>query len=450
MAMYTIQGRVISKSNGQPIPFATVRVFGVTQTGTSFSVNLLGTTPATVMTDMSGNFNATFNNPAPTSIIFTVVQNIDGADFIIYNETPALNTRWNIGNVVYNILKAEAEGIPVYPPPCPQPAGNYCIFTRIGNITVQSVSQANGYAYPYPPVMPPVPPIKPTDSNMPFGGTLLIGAWFGKALLSSSHLCYYKLQYAQGIHSPGDAVPWHDISSPLANHRYDVATHHWVTEPMGPIQEGGYTNLYRLPWNTDTIPWNFPDLIAKWDTTKITDGVYTIRILGYHKDPALHEITPLPVDPAYGSLRLMLDNTPPRCLIKTIKHNGVAINACGIVPFNGTLSVEYEASDTHGHLRAYYLDALYGHNNAVTPRPALPNKAYDNYGLHPPAGWNGSTALVTEYESTPPASDTVGYNATEMPSCAYQFHLRVDKRTTDGLGLVYWGYADNYHITIQR
>ena len=255
---------------------------------------------------------------------------------------------------------------------------------------------------------------------MPFGGTLQIGAWFGKALLSSSHLCYYKLQYAQGIHSPSDAVPWHDISSPLVNHRYDVTTHHWITESMGPILDSGVSNLYRLPWNTDTIPWNFPDLIAAWDTTKMTDGVYTIRILGYHKHPALNEITPLPVDPVYGSLKLVLDNTPPRCLIKTIKHNGVSINACGIIPFNGTLSVEYEASDTHGHLRAYL--SMHGTGMAIQSlrEPTLPDKAYDNYGLHP-AVWNGSASLVTEYQSTPPALDTVGYNATEMPTCAYEF-----------------------------
>jgi hypothetical protein len=58
--------------------------------------------------------------------------------------------------------------------------------------------------------------------------------------------------------------------------------------------------------------------------------------------------------------------------------------------------------------------------------------------------------LTVEYKATPPEPDATGYNINEMPTCAYEFRLVVDKRTTNGYGLVYWGYEDNYHTTIQR
>jgi hypothetical protein len=452
MTPYAVQGKVVSRANGQPVQHAVVKVFLVAKAGTGYSVSLVATSPVNITTDINGNFNGSFSAAATPSIIFCVYQNVDGQNKTIYNELPAVNTRWNIGNVVYNILKVD-DAITSHPPTTTQPVGNYFVFTRIGNIGVESISQTNGYAYPFPPVPMPSPaPVQSMDSNQPFGATLWVAGWFGKLLMKPPYnIQYYKLQYTPGVHLPSDPVPWTDITDPLTNSWYNQAAQRWETAFMGP---NGSEHYYYLPWNTDNIAWCFPDLLARWDTTKVSDGVFTLRVVGYSPQGTGVAMVQVPVDATYGSLKVQVDNLPPQCRIIDPIHfrpagtqNDIEVKACDFVQFNGTIKIDLTALDPKGHLRLYALDAYYGHNKVVTPRPSL---AYSDYASHPGLLWNGASPINVEYQSTPPAPDTTGYNSTEMPTCAYQFRLRVDKRTTNGYGLVYWGYEDNYHITIQR
>jgi hypothetical protein len=165
-----------------------------------------------------------------------------------------------------------------------------------------------------------------------------------------------------------------------------------------------------------------------------------------------------------------LDNTPPGnpgfepCRIVSIKHESdsgietdLNINECQPLPFSdGTIYVIFEAFDIRGHLRNYSLHAYWGHNHLVVPQPKTPCLAVDDYKDHAASlKWTGSDplpgkAFTIEYKATPHASDNVGYNEVEMPSCAYQFRLRVDKRTTNGYGPIYWGYEDNWNVLIKR
>jgi len=462
MATYTVQGRVTSKINGKAIPYATVEIFEVDPAGGSYVVDAVVTIPPVVTTDANGYFKASFNflgEPGRPDIIVRVSQKVSGITQYIYSENPAVQTRWNIADVLYVDIKVEAETPTMDPPPTGQPPGNYFIFTRVGNIPVASISQTNGYAYPDPGTNP----VHSMDSNQPFGGTLWIGGWFGKALLLSTQLKYYKIQYATGVHLPSSPGPWVDISDPLVNYHFDVAAKQWVAESMGPSTVAGIKNLYRSPWDTDTIPWTFPDLLITMDSTKISAGLYTLRVIGYASQGPLLVERPLNPDPTYGTLKLELDNTPPGLTIKTVKHisatNVVTEGPCKIFPFsNGKVSVDFQAYDVRGHLRRYNLYALYGHNQVVMPPPTTPNKAEDDYSTHVVSAlkWLGSysggvpTIFTIDYKATPPEPDATGYNSIEMPTCAYQFRLVVDKRTTNGYGLVYWGYEDNYHVTIQR
>lgn len=175
------------------------------------------------------------------------------------------------------------------------------------------------------------------------------------------------------------------------------------------------------------------------------DGLYTLRIQGFKWDAlgtALEPSEALLIDPSYGTLKLMVDNSPPISKINGIKHNGAAVNVCDIVNFtSGTLSIEFEASDRKGHLREYILNAMYGHNKVVSPIPA---NGTDNYSNHigPTRHWDGGTFTVNY--------NTTVYTPTKMPTCAYQFRLNVTKRTTNGYGLIWRGVEDTVHITLKR
>jgi hypothetical protein len=468
MVLYSIQGTVISKIDNLPVPYAKVEIFEVDRSGVDYRIDLIaatdtGTSHPTepgVLTERDGRFSCSFDYPSPPrpDIIFRVSQNISGVTHYIYNESPAFHTRWSIGDVLFVNLKVEEYCI-TGPPSSERPATDHFIFTRVGNIGVDSISQTTGYAYPD--IDPGLPNV--TQSNLPFGRTLWIAGWFGSRLPPFTH---YKIQYSPGLHSAVDAGPWNDIHDALSNSYFEWATpsapiSHWVTKNMGPSTHAGVSNLYVPPDHMDVKPWVFPDLLIRWDTTKVTDGLYTLRVLGFSVSAGAASPVPLNPEPTYGTLKVIIDNTPPEHEITRITHMDASgggaeeVGPCKIIEFKGILSVEFKVHDPKGHLGKYSLIPHYGHNNIVVPSPTLPNKAEDEYANHiatlaDPQKWYGSTSLRTEYKRSPPEPDSTGYSSAEMPECAYQFRLVVDKRTTNGYGRVYYAYEDNIHITLGR
>jgi len=433
MVLYNVQGKITSKRNGLPVPLADIEVLEVDKVGTNYLVDVI----ATGKSGMNGNFSISFDFPyaLPTrpDVILRVSQNVGGIVKYIYNENPSEDTRWNIGDVLYVNIGVEEDCVTFNPPVGGAPYNQLFVFTRVGVIATADIDQTDGYAYSD--INPAAP--NSMDANSPFGRTLDVAGWFGMFC----DVEYYKIQYST------NGIVWNDISDPLYNNWYDVANGRWVTESLGPVTIAGVTNLYKLPRRD--IPWTFPDLLARWDTTKVQDGLYTLRILGKKVlSGAVVDAVFLVIDPSYGTLKLQIDNTPPKYEIKEVWHNTTPVEPCTMVAFtSGKIKVIFEASDIKGHLRQYSLNAYYGHNQIVVPTPAppvSPSKAVDDYSTHigPTKKWNGGTYTV-EY----PASE---YDSTEMPTCAYQLRLRLDKRTTNGYGLVYWGYEDTVHITIQR
>lgn len=441
MANFNIQGKVINRNNKLRVPYARVTIYEVDNVPAGFKSNFL----VQAVTDLNGEFNVTFAWPYDITvlqnrpdIIFRVAQKIDGVDKIIYNENPATQTRWNIGDYLSVTLEAE-ESVSVNPTPSGRPYDKLFVFTRVGIIGVNNIDTvgvaASGYAYPD--INPGAPNSR--DANSPFGLTLDVAGWFGQFV----NIARYKVQYSS------DGVNFFDISDPLSNsyYEFDPAGGQWITVAMGPFSEGGQTNVYKMPYiEKPGQPWIFPDLLSRWDTTKVVDGLYTLRIQGFKWSGAALVPAALPmdllIDPSYGTLKLRTDNSAPVSTIKSIKHNGVTKNVCDIVDFTaGTLSIECEASDAKGHLREYVLNAMYGHNNIVSPLPA---GAADNYSTHvgPTRHWNGGTFVINYDAGT--------YTAAKMPTCAYQFRLDVTKRTTNGYGLIYRDVEDTVHITLKR
>lgn len=436
MATFNIQGKVLKPSSQLGVSLAKVKVFQLGQTAPIVETK----------TGIDGTFSIEF--PWATGrpdVHFKVTQMVEGTEKVIYNENPATQTRFNIADVLAVNLKAE-EGLAAAPT-SGQPYDNLFVFTRVGKIGVNEIDGASGYAFPE------APPAAPTaDTNSPFGGTLDIAGWFGQF----ADVYRYKVQYHDGS-------DWQDVSDPLSNSYYNfvLGGGSWVTVPMGPFHEPAPNptlfNLYKLPHiEKPGQPWIFPDLIARWDTSKLANKLYPLRILGFKvglDGKTLEESSALIIDPKFGTLSLLIDNSPPVVEIKKIEYEDLSkpdpaveeVKVCSILDFSkAKLRLSFEARDAQGHLRGYSLAAMFGHNMNVSPPPSAPDKAVDSYAAHvdPSRHWNGGTFTV-EYDSS------TTYTPTKMPKCAYQFRLNAMKRTTNGYGNIF-GLEDTVHITLDR
>jgi hypothetical protein len=453
---FSIQGSVLNKTTGAPISHATVSAY---HSGVAAPL-------ASAATNDSGHFNLSFSWAPDISVHsnrpdvhFKVVQRIDGSDKVIYNENPATQSRVNIPDVLAVTLRA-TEGVTATSPASPRPEDSLFIFTRVGVIGVNQIDtnntnpSASGYAFPDASAAAP----NSSTANSPFGSTLDIAGWFGIA----ADVYRYKIQYST------DGVSWNDIADPLNNTYYQFALGGgtWLNVLMGPVAEGGQTNLYKLPYvEHPGVPWIFPDLIARWDTSKVPNGFYTLRLLGFRVDSTGTTLIPsgsLTSDPAFGRLKLRVDNTPPTAKIKTFTHfppgggAGVPVSVCDILELStGRLRVEFDASDPEGHLMGYTLNGMFGANEVLPPPitpgvvpPPPPDKASDNYAAHVDATrhWTGGTSLRVDYNA---GGGNPVYTPAIMRTCAYQFRLNVSKRTTNGYVNIF-SAEDTAHITIKR
>ncbi len=443
MATFNIQGKIVSKNTGLSVPYAKIEIFEVDKIGGKYKADL----QATGMSDIAGNFNITFSWPYNISIqsnrpdiIFRAIQTVGGVEKVIYNENPATDTRWNIGDYLSVTLDVTEECVSINPPPSGQPYDVLFVFTRVGIIGTNDIDTVGGSAsgYAYSDINPAAP--NSVAANTPFGRTLDIAGWFGKF----ADIERYKIRYSY------NGTDFTDITDPLYNHYYEFAPTggKWMTAPLGPFSEGGQDNVYTPPYvHKPNQPWTFPDLLARWDTTKAQDRLVTIDVQGFKWNAtktALVPSTSLLMDPNYGVLRLRIDNTPPTVKIKAeqIKHDGVKVEVCDIVNFTGKLRIKFEASDAQGHLRAFALNAMYGHNKYVSP---IPVGGSDDYSAHidTTRKWKNTGTHTCEY-------DAGVYTASKMPKCAYQFRLSASKRTHNGYGLIYAHREDTIHITLNR
>jgi len=424
---------------------------------------------ATATIDDKGNFVVTFPWPSGGTgyevggpdLLFLFTQNINGSIETIYEEDPS-ETHWNLADtttLTFEITSPLAVCLNPNIDLSSIPNNKLFLFTRVGNCETAnidckgSVIGSEGY---YRPRKAPYS-FTGMDTDQPFGRTLDLFGWFGK----KCQIAYYKVQY-----STDGGTTWTDIETPLPNKWYDTSDSnplnwHWVSESMGPFSDGGLDNLYKIPFfvRPDT-PWSYLDRIARFNTTLVTDGLCRLKIIGYKwSGSTLVEATSsdLFIDPNYGEIVLQIDNTPPTVKILDVKLNGVSKPVCEILNFgtsaSNTISINFRVWDQRGHLREYALDAMYGHNCYVGPRPTMPNKASDNYNnnaLGSPL-WQGSMGYSSEYiGSDYGISPTSPCTSGVMPTCAYQFRLHASKRTTNGYGLIYNWVEDTWHVTIQR
>ena len=134
---------------------------------------------------------------------------------------------------------------------------------------------------------------------------------------------------------------------------------------------------------------------------------------------------------------MRIDNRWPTAVVNRILHDGSVVGTCAIVDSGSSLfAFDITASDAEGHLKSWYLGALWGDN-------ASDGVASDSYDLHLGGAptWAGVTSAVV------PAGS--GWDADkgtpESTRCAHTFYLDVWDRVING-----WGYIhqSGYHKSI--
>jgi hypothetical protein len=134
-------------------------------------------------------------------------------------------------------------------------------------------------------------------------------------------------------------------------------------------------------------------------------------------------------------LGLFLDNNLPDVRILGITYKGRQVAPCDIVDIDeGTdpVKVRVRAWDAEGDMHSYALNAWYGDGRQFDPPIG--------FAGYPGGNWQGDT----DHEFTASI-------APKFPpiTCAYQFRLSANPRTTNGYGYV--GYVEaTSHVTFRR
>jgi hypothetical protein len=252
--------------------------------------------------------------------------------------------------------------------------------------------------------------------DSPFGGTLPAMVNHDRAYADGAR--YYKV-FIDGVEQ---RQPWSD-------YRLDNPTNKFVPRTVSPSATGFF------PVRSPAELWYNHFLGYLADTSGLTNALHTIGIRLYAAANARSQIGDL-TDPG-RTVALRIDNRWPTAVINSILHDGVAGGACAVVT-SGSSKFEFDvtASDPDGHLKSWYLGAMWGDNASA----AVASDVYDNHLGGAPI-WAGIAGVVT-----PPAPGWEANDGTWASThCAHTFYLDVWDRVIDG-----WSYIHEagYHKSI--
>ena len=252
--------------------------------------------------------------------------------------------------------------------------------------------------------------------DSPFGGSLPAMINHDRAYAEGAR--YYKV-FIDGV----------EQRQPFSDYRWDNPTSRFVLRTVTPSATGFYA--VRSPAEL----WYNHFLGYYADSTALTNALHTIGIRLYSAANAASEIGNL-TDPG-RTVTLKIDNRWPTAVINSILHDGAAVGTCAVVTSGSSkFSFDVTASDPDGHLKSWYLGAMWGDNASA----AVASDTYANHLGGAPI-WAGISGVVT-----PPAPGWEANDGT-WPSthCAHTFYLDVWDRVIDG-----WSYIHEagYHKSI--
>jgi hypothetical protein len=337
------------------------------------------------------------------------------------------------------------DGYPYNPGESPVETG--FVFTNIGKIPVSEITQTGpqrGLANVSAEVAHDLHIYMYKDA--PFGGKLWISGLFGAA---DTSVRYYQILVAKwnGTKPPlkGSFKP---LVEPLTKIKYSINSDGTVSSKrisLGPKTISGVDGLYE---RTATGYWAHRDLKIIWDTRWMDNGLYDITYRAYsysgYPFPTLKQVT-LPANDQ-DRITVRIDNSPVEATIHMVQYDsGEEIPECGIINLGSStdnLKFTITAHHSYGFLRDYRLTALYGKNQSGGTIAA------DHFvGVHDSTPyWYG--VGNARFDSVDAMESGHLY---PWENCAYQFHLKVWARTTDGFNHIIWAdYNDHYYIQINE
>ena len=237
-------------------------------------------------------------------------------------------------------------------------------------------------------------------NHQPFALTLRLFGLFG----ANDKVATYKVQIARANEdSPMGA--WEDLDDPLYNRVWNAGTRRWDVRFMGPDPATGrYLNIDYEP----VYKWHEHSLKIAWNSRRVTDGYWAIRMVGYDKAGKV-------INRAMPSMILRIDNSVPNADLKALH-----VTDCGKVdlPVDRDLELRFTAYDSAKHLWSYH---IHGTRGKGASGAGVPINAY-----RPNGGQGWVNKKIDFHINNLPA---------EMSQCkamAYNFELHVQGSATNG------------------
>jgi hypothetical protein len=246
--------------------------------------------------------------------------------------------------------------------------------------------------------------------DAPFGGTLSLMVNHERAYAEGAR--YYKV-FVDGVIQKQS---WHD-------YRWSTSTNSFTLRTINSLGSGFFR--VRRPHELWYNHW----LGYRLKTSGLANGLHTIEVAVYS---AANNASLMSTD----GEDVMIDNQWPTAVIDEIIHDGVVIDACGIVD-SGTdfFGFRIQARDPEEHLKSWHLRALWGDNKSKK----VDSDSYDNH-VSATKKWAGVSGVVP----VPPWDARVPLDPTST-RCAHTFYLTVWDRVINGHRYI---HRSTYHKSI--
>jgi hypothetical protein len=362
-----------------------------------------------VYTGPDGHYDFEFKAPAPMRPVFQLGNALPDVKARIYQffggawkQVYAAPVDWDISADFQRDFIIPETDLILGPGPGSKPATGFK-FTSLGLLPIDGPHIVDGYLYAHS-----GDPERIAKINcQPFCGQMRVFGLFGTPPdAGATGVTSYLVQYRDAL-APGPAV-WNDVLDHLENRKWNPVTHTWESKPLGP---NIVTHLYT---NIDTDPeleWQEHALKFEWDTTKVPNGEYILRITGYYSVGAVTKTLPPVEMPA-----VRIENGRPFAEIEAIAPAVMKCGALALEP-NRSITFRIRAEESDGHILYYKVWGTRG-------------KAAQGLGIQefdrPVPVWDGAAAATDVFPVPDLKGDLVGCTAV-----AYNFTVEVQGLATD-------------------
>ncbi len=302
-----------------------------------------------------------------------------------------------------DFIVPETDLIPS-PPPGVKPATGFK-FVSLGLLPVDSSRIVDGYFY----AQSNDPARIAAINCQPFCGQMRVFGLFGTPPdTGATGVTSYLVEWRDAL-APAPAS-WTAVMDSLENRKWNPLTHTWDAELLGPDAVSHlYTNIDTEP----EIDWQEHALKFEWDTTKVPNGKYIVRITGYYSVGAVTKALPPVEMPA-----VWVENGAPLAEIEAIAPAVMKCGALALQPApDRSITFRIRAEETDGHILYYKVWGTRGKAAQYVGDQAV---------NRPDPLWDGVDNATDVFPIPDLSGDLIGCTAV-----AYNFTLEVQGLATD-------------------